>query len=108
MRIRQTIFIRLRTRQAAVFDPVRLVGVVAEAAFSVGLVLAVIAVEIFHMAVAFEGQDMRRDAIKEPAVMANDDGAAGEILKCLFQSTHCIYVEIVGRFVEEKDVRTRF
>ena len=60
----------LRPRQAAVFDAVRLVGVVAEAAFAVGLVFAVIAVEILDMAVAFERQNVRRDAIEEPAVMA--------------------------------------
>ena len=49
----------------------RLVGVVAEAAFAVGLVFAVVAVEILDVAVALERQDVRRDAIEKPAVMAD-------------------------------------
>lgn len=39
----------LRPRQAAVFDAMRLIGVVAEAAFAVGLIFAVIAVEILDL-----------------------------------------------------------
>jgi hypothetical protein len=41
----------------------RLIGIDTESAFAVCFVFAVIAVEIFDMAVAFESQNMRRDAI---------------------------------------------
>jgi hypothetical protein len=42
----------------------RLVGVVAKSAFAVFLVLAVVAVKILHVAVALEGEDVRRDAVE--------------------------------------------
>jgi hypothetical protein len=59
------------------------------------------------MAVAFEGKDVSRDTIEEPAIVADDNGAAGEILERLFQRTQRIDVEIVGRFVEQQNVRAR-
>ena len=47
----------------------RLIGIVAEAAFAVGFVFAVVAVEILDMTVALERQNVRRDAVEEPAVV---------------------------------------
>jgi hypothetical protein len=56
------------------------------------------------MAVALEGEDMGRDAVEEPAIMADDHGAAGEVLQRLFQRTQRVDVEVVGRLVEQQDV----
>jgi hypothetical protein len=56
-------------------------AVLPEPAHLVLLVILKVALEPFDVAVAFEGQDMRGDAVEEPAVMADDDGAAGEILQ---------------------------
>ena len=56
------------------------------------------------MAVALEGQDVGGDAVEEPAIMADDDGAAREILQRLFQRAQRIDVEVVGRFVEQQHV----
>ena len=56
------------------------------------------------MAVALEGEDVGREAVEEHAVMADNDGAAGEILQRVFQRAQRLGVEIVGRFVEEQDV----
>jgi hypothetical protein len=50
----------------------------AEAALFVFLVSGEIALEPFDMAVAFEGQNMGRDAIQEEAVMRDDHGATRE------------------------------
>ena len=58
-----------------VFDPCWAVRLGAEPPLAVGLIGLVIALEPFDMAVAFEGQDMRRDPVEEPAVVADDDGA---------------------------------
>ncbi len=60
------------------------------------------------MAVALEGEDMGRDAVEEPAIMADDHGAARVILQRLFQRAQGIDVEIVGGFVEQQDVGPRF
>ena len=79
-------------------------GILAEPAHLVLLVILEVAFEPFDMAVAFEGQDVGGDAVEEPAVMADDDGAAGEILQRLFQRAQRVDVEIVGRLVEQQDV----
>ena len=67
-----------------------------------------IAFEPFDMAVVFEGQDVGRDAVEKPAVMADDDGAAGEILQRLFQRAQGIDVEIVGGLVKQQHVGAGF
>src|SRR3712207_5743115 len=56
------------------------------------------------MAVAFEGEDVGGEAVEEEAVVADDDGAAGEILERLLERAEGLDVEVVGRLVEEEDV----
>src|ERR1700683_769043 len=79
-------------------------GVLAEPPHLVLLVILEITLEPLDMAVAFEGQDMGGDTIEEPAVMADDDRAAGEILQRLFQRTQRVDIEIVGGLVEQQYV----
>ena len=55
-------------------------GVVAEAFLAVLLVFGVAALEEVDLRVALEGEDMGADAVEEPAVVADDHGAAGEVL----------------------------
>ena len=86
----------------------RTVGLGAEAALLVRLVVLVIALEPDDLAVALEGQDMGGDAVQEPAIVADDDRAAGEILQPLFQRPQRIDVEIVGRFVEQQQIAPSF
>ncbi len=86
----------------------RLIGVVTEAAFAVGLVLAVIAVKVLDMTVAFERENMRGDTVEKPAVMRNYDRAAGKIFERLFKGSHRVYIKIVSGLVEEKNVSTGF
>src|SRR5438477_12225907 len=52
-----------------VADAVRLVGVVAEPALPVGVVVGVVALEPNDSAFALEGQNVRRDAIEKPAIV---------------------------------------
>ena len=82
----------------------RLIRVGAEAAVSIDLVVLVIPFEPDHLAVSLEGQHVRRDAIEEPAVVADDDGAASEIEQRLFECPQRIDVEVIGRLVEEEQV----
>ena len=50
--------------------------------------------------VAFEGEDVGGDAVEEPAVVADDDGAAAEVDEPFFEGAKGADVEVVGRFVE--------
>src|ERR1700680_2478714 len=73
--------------QLLVLHPMRDDRILPQPPHLVLLIVLEIAFEPFDMAVALEREDMRGDAIKEPAVVADDDSAAGEILQRLFQST---------------------
>ncbi len=76
----------------------------AQAAEFVCLVHFEIAFEPFDVAVAFEGEDVGGEAVEEEAVVADDDGAAGEVFKGFFECAERFDVEVVGGFVEEEDV----
>ena len=91
-------------RQFLVLHAVRDDRVLAEPAHLVLLVILEVALEPFDMAVAFERKDMRGDTVEEPAVMADNHRAAGEILERLLERAQRIDVEIVGRFVEQQHV----
>ena len=62
-----------------------------------------VSLEPFHVAVALEWRACGGD-VSRNAVVADDDGAAGEILQRLFQCAQRIDVEIVGRFVEQQQI----
>lgn len=85
-----------------------LISVDAEAAFAIGLVLTVVAVEVLDFRIALEGEDVRCDAVKKPTIVAYYDRTAGKVFKRLFKSTHCVYIEIICGLVEENDVSTGF
>src|SRR6185437_1046146 len=48
------------------------------------------------------------DAVEEEAVVADDDGAAGEVEQSLLQRAQRVDVEVVGRLVEQEKVRAAF
>src|SRR5262245_44570389 len=73
------------TRELLVLDPVRDGGVRAEPPHLVGLVVLEVALEPLDVAVALEGEHVGRNPIQEPAIVADDDGAAGEVLQRLLE-----------------------
>jgi len=46
------------------------------------------------------------NTVKEPAVMGDYNGAAGKIIKTLFQCPECVHVNVIGRLVKEQHVGT--
>src|SRR5258706_5008469 len=95
-----------RTGQRSVPDAVRLpVGAVFPAHEL--LVGVVVALEPAHAAVALEDEEVRGDAVEEPAVVADHDDASGEVEQRLLKSTERVDVQVVRRLVEQQHVRTR-
>ena len=82
----------------------RLIGLGAEAALPVGFVVLIVALEPHDLAVAFEREHVRGDAVEEPAIVADDDGAAGEVEQRFLERAQRVDVEIVGRLVEQQQV----
>src|SRR5690606_38093381 len=79
-------------------------GVVTQAALLVFLVLAVVALEELHVRVALEGEDVRGDAVQEPAVVADREGVARELQQRVFQRPQGLHVPVVGGFVQQQHV----
>src|SRR6266849_9345286 len=90
-----------------VLDPVRDGGIDAEPPLLVLLVVLKIALEPFDVALALEGEHVGGDAVEEPAVVADDDGAAGKILQRLLERAQGVDVEVVGGLVEKEQVGAR-
>src|SRR5919206_125099 len=64
----------------------------------------VVALEPDGLGLALERQDVRGDAVEKPAVVADDDGAAGEGEERLFQRPQRVHVEVVRGLVEQQEV----
>src|SRR5260370_14344711 len=84
-----------RIRQLPVLDPMRLLRIDPQPRRSIRFIRRVVSLEPGGGAVSFEGQNMRRDALEEPAVVADDDGAASAIFQPFFQSSDRVDIQIV-------------
>src|SRR5262245_13963807 len=82
----------------------RLLGSGAETALAISLVVLVVPFEPDDLAVALECEHVRGDAIEEPPIVADDDGAPGESEQRLLERAKRVDVEIVGRLVEQQEV----
>src|SRR5262245_43215852 len=69
---------RLRTHERAVLDAVRL-PVRPVLLAHLLLVRLVVTFEPSHLAVSFEHEHVRRDAVEEPAIVADDDDTTREV-----------------------------
>src|SRR5512139_597503 len=90
--------------QATVPHPVRLLRVLAAPLLQVVDVFGVVALEPDHLAVALEREDVRGDAVEEPAVVRDDDGATREAQQGFLERTQRLDVEVVGGLVQQDDV----
>ena len=94
---------RLLAHERLVAQPVR-AGVLAQRLAAPALVLLERALEPAHVRVALEHQQVRRDAVEEPAVMADDHRAAGEALERVLERAQRVDVEVVRGLVEQQQV----
>ena len=93
---------RLIPFQLFIPEPLRLY--IAQALQLVLLVFGVAALEEIHLRIAFKGEYVGGHTVEEPAVVADDDGAAGEVLQTFLQGAERVHVDVVGGFVQEEDV----
>src|SRR5262245_65759394 len=87
-----------------VADAVGLLGGGAETLLPISLVVLVVAFEPHDPALALEGEHVGRDAIEEPAVVADDDRAAREGQEGVLECAQRVDVEVVGRLVEQQEI----
>src|SRR5881394_987648 len=68
-------------RQLAIRDPMRPLRFNPQPLSSIYFVLGIVAIEKHDLRIAFERKDVRRDTIEKPAVVADHDGASGEVFQ---------------------------
>ncbi len=56
----------LGPRQTTILNPMRLIGILAQARFAIRFIIRIVPLKPHHFAVAFKGQNMRGDAIQKP------------------------------------------
>src|SRR5689334_6378353 len=78
--------------QFAIANSMWLVGLFAESFFAVRLIVAVVPFEPDDLAIALKRQDVGGDAVEEPAVVAADDRAAGEVFETLLERARRVHV----------------
>src|SRR3954452_654509 len=81
--------------ELAVRRPVRPGGLDAEPLDLVLLVVLEVALEPEPLRVALVGEDVRRHPVEEPAVVADDDGAARELQQRALQAGQRLDVQVV-------------
>ena len=67
----------------------------------VRLIFLVVPIEECPLGIAFAGEDVGGDAVEEPAVVGDDQHAAGEFEERVFQRAQGLHVEVVGGFVQQ-------
>src|SRR5690606_40944 len=63
-----------------------------------------VAGEELDVRIAFEGEDVSRDAVEGPAVVRDDEDVAGEFEQGILERAQGFDVEIVGGLVEEQHI----
>lgn len=94
-------------RQLLVLDPVRSLGIRAQATATVLFIILVVTLKPDHVAVTLKRENVRRDPIKEPPVMAYHHRASGEIKEGLLKSSERVDVKIICRLIEKDNVSVR-
>ncbi len=83
-------------------------GVLAFAPFVVFDVFLIVALEPCDLRVAFEGEDVRGNAVEKPSIVGYDHRAARERHQRLLQRPQGFDVEVIGGLVEQQDVAPGF
>src|SRR5262245_51857959 len=84
----------------------RPVGLRTEPPTTIGFIVLVIALEPYDAAVTFESEHVCRDAIEEPAVVADHHGTACVVDERFFERAERVDVQVVGWLVEQRQIRT--
>src|ERR1700722_3514201 len=87
-----------------VADLMRLCAIFAFTLLVILDVFLIVAFEPEDLRVALEGQDVRCDAVQEPATVWDDDRATRERHERILERAQRFDIEVIGRFVEQEDV----
>ena len=69
------------------------------------LVVRMVARKPDDLGIPFEGEDMRGDPVEKPSIVAHHNRTPGELDERIVERAKRVDVEIVGRLVEQEEVR---
>ena len=98
----------LLLHQGLVFDAVRLVGERSQPALPVCLIILIVPLKPDYLRISFKGQNVRGDPVEEPAVVADDNCAAGKGQERIFERTERVDIQVIGRFIQQQKVSAAF
>ena len=87
-----------------VLNPMRLIGLLAQSAFTILFIGLVVALEPAHRAIALEGEYVRGDSVQEPAVVTDHHRAAGKVIQGFLQGTERVDIQVVGGLVQQQNI----
>ncbi len=90
--------------QRLVANAVRLIGVGPQSLVPLSLVRLIIAVAPDDLAIPLEGEDVGRDPVEEPTIVADHDRASRRSRGSPLPGREHVDVEVVGRLVEQEQV----
>ena len=63
-----------------------------------------VAFEEYNFSFVFERKDVRSESVYKPTVVRDHQNAACEILQRFFECTKSIYINVVSRLIEQKNI----
>jgi hypothetical protein len=88
--------------------PVRLNALRTNATQTGRLVILKVTLVPDDITLALKSHDVSADAVQKPAVVADDDRCSGKLENRVFQSAERINIQVVRRFVQEKEISAGF
>src|SRR5436190_1656629 len=70
------------------------------------LVLRKVSVKEINLRVAFECENVCCNSVEEPAVVRDNDSAAGKIFQRFFEGAKCVYINVVGWLIKQQYIGT--
>jgi hypothetical protein len=90
--------------QLAILDPPGLIGFDPKPLAFGFLVALEVPFMPHHFAIPLESQDVGRDAVEEPAIVADHHGAATKVEEGFFEGAKGVHIKVVCRFVEKENI----
>jgi len=77
---------------------------VTQALALIFFVIGVSAFEEIYLRITFKSQDMCCNPVEEPPVVRDNHGASRKVFEAFFQRAECVYVNIIGRLIQEQNI----
>ena len=75
-----------------------------QSSLAILFIVRVIPGEPDNLTIAFEGENMRRNSIQEPAIVRDHDGGTRKFKQRFFERPQRLDIEIIGGLIEQQEI----